>query len=122
MKPLLGGARGKRGESLTEVLVAVTIGGLALIILAMAISTASHMATQSRNAMNDYYAANNEAITSDAASVGTGTVTLTQESGGSGSALVPLVSSGESLDVTYHENAEAGAAGVILYDSSGSGS
>ena len=111
------GKRGKRGESLTEVLVAVTIGGLALIMLAMAISTASHMAMQSRAFMNDYYEANNAAVASDAESIGAGTVALASSSG-SESGSVALVSSGEELNVSYYENSEAGASGVVLYGAS----
>ena len=122
MRSLQGkrGTRSTRGESLTEVLVAVAIGGLALIMLAMAISTASSMAAQSRAFMNDYYEANNAANANDATSIGTGPVTLT--STGEGSAVsVPLVNTGESLRVTYSENAEAGASGVVIYDSVGGG-
>lgn len=116
IRALLAGARGKRGESLTEVLVAVTIGGLALIILAMAISVSSHMAMNSRTVMEKYYDANNAAVAGSADSLGTGTVALKQADGSS----VPLVSSSQTVGVTYYGNSEGGASAIVLYDADSS--
>lgn len=111
------GKRGTRGESLTEVLVAVTIGGLALIILAMAISVSSHMAMDSRSAMDRYYTANNAAVAGSSESLGTGTVSLTPE-GGAGS--VAIVSGSQPANVTYYGNDAVGASGIVMYDTSAS--
>ena len=57
---LLRGARGQRGETLTEVLAAIVIGGLALLMLAMVIATSAHMTMQSRQSMDKYYEYGNQ--------------------------------------------------------------
>jgi len=110
---LLGGSRGSRGsrgESLTEVLVSVLVGGLALLMLAMAITTSSHVAVNSRQHMGEYYTANNNAITAaSSAVVGSGTAAL-KESGVS----VPLVS-GDSVAVQYQQNEQLESTEVISY-------
>ena len=56
----------KRGETITEVLVAMVIAGLALLMLATVIATSSHIVTNSREYMEEYYESGNElAVVSD---------------------------------------------------------
>lgn len=116
VKELLAGKRGSRGESLVEVLMAIVIGGLALVVLAMAISTASRMAIDSRTTMNDYYRANNTAI-ANGSGLGSGEVTL-KVKGDSDSSPIALVSDSE-LNVSYYANNELGSSAIILYESDG---
>lgn len=115
LKSPLRGSRGKRGESLTEVLVAVAVGGLALLMLAMAISVSSHVATGNRNAMGAYYEVNNAIATGAAGtSLGTGTVSLSEPGGSSGLA---LVRNGESLQAQYRSYPEGSSSAIIVYES-----
>lgn len=60
MKQVRQKLRSQRGESLGEVLVALLVAALAITILAGAIVTAGRIITQSREAMGEYYASNNE--------------------------------------------------------------
>lgn len=46
---------GKTGETLVETLVALTIAGLAMIMLAMAIGVGSNIVSQSRTVESNYY-------------------------------------------------------------------
>ena len=68
--------RSKRGESLTEVLAAVVVGGLSILLMAMAISTASNMVRQSNDSMRTYYAANNDLADPGSSADFEGTVTV----------------------------------------------
>ena len=111
IKALMHGKRGTRGESLVEVLTSIVIGGLALLMLGMAISSASRMAIDSREAMTDYYQASNAIASGSATSLGTGTVALTQDG-----ASVALVSSGESIAAAYYQSDGLGSATVVLYE------
>ena len=114
-KSALRGRRGQRGESLTEVLVAIAVGALALLMLAMAISTATHIAVNNREAMGTYYGESNAIAASESGtSLGTGTVSLSAE--GESSKLA-LVSSGEAIRAQYSEYAGDGAPAVIVYES-----
>ena len=48
----------KAGESISETMVSVLIAALALVMLAGAVSTASHVITTSKDRLDDYYAEN----------------------------------------------------------------
>lgn len=48
------------GETLTEVLVSVLIGGMAILLMAMAIVSSSNMIKKSEDVMNKYYAITTE--------------------------------------------------------------
>ena len=56
---LLKKAKSTVGESISETLVAVLIGSIALIMLASMITTAKNLVDQSRVKLNAYYSANN---------------------------------------------------------------
>ena len=114
VRSLLGGNRGNRGESLAEVLVSMAIGALALLMLAMAISVATHIASTSRTTMDDYYKASSAIATgTSGTSLGTGTISLADSASG-----LALVSSGESLRVQYHKYAEGNSSSVIVFEES----
>ena len=108
MKTLLAGRRGQRGETLAEVLVAVAIGALALIMMAMAISVSSHIAGESRENMTDYFEASNAIVAARATSSDDkGEITL---SDGSAVALVDET----AISVSYYTNSAASS--VIVYE------
>ena len=100
--------RSNRGESISEVLVALLISSLALVMLASMISSTTSLVTKSRDVLSEYYDANN-ALSS-------------RGSSGSGAASSPgtAVLSGGSLGdiskaVTVYENGKFGSAKVYSY-------
>ena len=54
--------RSQAGESITETMVSVLIAALALVMLAGAVSTASHVVTDSKDKLDGYYAENEKII------------------------------------------------------------
>ena len=77
LKTLLACIRDRRGETIAEVLVAMTIAGLALLMLAMVIATSSSIITKSRDNMADYYKTANQIAAYQAGG------TVTEVTGGS---------------------------------------
>ena len=59
LKKLRGKLRGRRGESIAEVLVAMLVGCLGLMLLASMITATANLVTKSRKSMDDYYTAGN---------------------------------------------------------------
>lgn len=59
-----------KGETLTEVLVSMVIGALAILMMTMAISTSSNMVADSRKTMDTYYAKDNAVSNSEATGAG----------------------------------------------------
>ena len=57
-KTAAGKLGSRAGETITETLVSVLISALALVMLAGAITAASNIIKRSRNALSEYYAAN----------------------------------------------------------------
>lgn len=106
-------ARSERGESITEVLVAIVVSGLAILMLATVIATAVNVNQASRKAMNDYYAANNDVVSG--ALTTTGTVTLTSDG-----ASVSLAGD-SSISVTCYAGEQAGDTPVVSYVAQESG-
>ena len=51
----------KAGESITETLVALLIAALALVMLAVAVTTSADLVVTSRNKLDAYYTANEQA-------------------------------------------------------------
>ena len=107
------GGRSTRGETLTEVLVATAIGGLALLMLAVAISASTNMAVKSRANMGEYYAANNVIVEESSAQSTPGELTL---KGGSTNTPVPLVDDA-SIPITYYASEKY--PDIVLYASQG---
>lgn len=90
--------RDEQGETITETLVSVLIGGLALLMLAVVLATANHIVMDSRHAMDDYYTATNGMATASGNASGKVTVTLT-ESNAAGTGSTTLAST--SVNVNY---------------------
>ena len=53
----------KSGESISETMVSVLISALALVMLAGAVSTASHVITESKDKLSSYYDNNEKIVT-----------------------------------------------------------
>lgn len=98
--------RSQRGDSLSETLVALLVGCLALVMLAGAITTSASLVTRSREKMQEYYAANNAIVSGGSAEgVTSGTVTVT-------------ISGGVSQNLgtySYRANNTVGGKTVIAY-------
>ena len=90
--------RNERGETITETLVSVLIGGLALLMLAVVLATANHIVMDSRHAMDDYYATTNNMAIASGSTSGSVTVALTK-SNAAGTGSETLAST--SVNVNY---------------------
>ena len=95
---------------MAEVLASVLIGGLALLMLAMAISVSSHIAVNSRQHMDDYYSANNTVVAGSGGALGSGTAALYD-----GGTAVSLAGNG-SMTVQYWQNEQLEKETVLLYE------
>ena len=100
-----------RGESLIEVLVAIVVSGLAILMLATVIASATTINKTSREAMNGYYDKSN-AIAETSDSNGSGTVTL-----GSGGDEIPL----DKSNVRYYIEEQDDGTPVVKYGAVSSG-
>lgn len=103
--------RGERGETITETLVAVLIGGLALLMLAVVMATSNHIISDSKNAMNDYYGNTNQIALASGSGTKSGTVTLSVVGDTTGSSI--------TKDVTYSIDKVAGKTVVAYWASTG---
>ena len=110
--------RNQRGETITEALVSVLIGGLALLMLAVVISATSRMMFDSNAEMNKYYQESNAMAAHETASEGSGsTGKLGVEVDG---APVKISDDSESeVDVKYREGEVAGKPVVSYWVESG---
>lgn len=88
--------KNRRGETITEVLVALLISALALTMLAAMIASASKMVEQSRDRLDGYYKAENDLADPSGAALGQGQVVL-QGEGSSDSWSVDYYTDGDSL-------------------------
>lgn len=61
-RTLLKKLSNERGETIIEVLVALTIAGLAMVMLAMAISVGFNILNKTETARNDYYESSAELV------------------------------------------------------------
>ena len=107
------------GESLGEVLIALLIAALALTMLASVISTSARMISQSKEKLEDYYAANEELNTRTRDSsknlTTTGTekeVTVTVKAGDVG---IGFLSTGDKIMAQYFDNKQVSNTDVIAY-------
>lgn len=76
-------ARSVRGETLTEVLVAILISCLAILLMATVIAASFNINETSRKAMDDYYKKSNDIAGHVSGTFdGEGTVAITLSSGG----------------------------------------
>lgn len=89
-----------RGESIAEVLAALLVSSLAIVTLAVMISSSSSLVNKSRDGMKAYVSGENAVVGQSGASK-SGTVTVR----GSGSELIRLTDDGEAeIKVEYYEN------------------
>ena len=104
--------RGTRGETLTEVLAAIVISGLALLVLATVIAAAADVNQRSRKAMDEYYAANNQVVEGTTGSA-EGTVRLSE---------IKLNNTGDgSVDVVYRISTQEDGTVIVSYSEKESG-
>ena len=110
-----------RGETITEVLAAIVIGGLAVLLLAVAITSSVRIVTDSKTTMGDYYGASNnlvEAENGDSATDVTqieGSVVLKDSNGKPVLLDGAIDSSGEVSVVYYLSPVDSGSAQLVLY-------
>ena len=101
----------RAGESIGETLVSLLIAALALVMLAGAISASSGVIMKSRDKLNDYYSANEEAsgvvkMTSGGSTVKDG-ITIEDNTG---------AISNQSFKVTYYKSDKFGKKTVVAYE------
>lgn len=68
-----------RGETITEVLVALLVSALALTMLAAMVAASTRMVNESRNKIDEYYQAGNGMAALSGSAAGTGRAALTGE-------------------------------------------
>ena len=104
----------RAGESIGETLVSLLIAALALVMLAGAISASSGVIMKSRDKLNDYYSANEEASGVVKMTSGGSTVTdgITIEDNTSNTRAI----SDQSFKVTYYKNDKFGKKTVVAYE------
>ena len=112
MKKILRKLNNRRGESLSEVLIALLISSLGIALLAVMITSSVRMITESRTTVESYVAAENALAVRTGSTGQTGTVTLTNN-GGHDQDLTDNVSS--DIPVTYYVNSVIGGKPVIAY-------
>jgi len=78
---VLTGKRGRRGDSVAEVLVALLIAAVALVLLASLINTTVKLTNNSKKEYDKYVNANNEVELMTGEAESTGTATLYDENG-----------------------------------------
>lgn len=105
----------ERGESLTEVLAAIAVSALAILLLTMAVSTASNMNARSRTALDTYYETSNELVSGPSTHVD-GSVTLTEKGS---NAAAPVWE--DTIDVTYAISEREGDGAIASYEEKGGG-
>ena len=106
-------ARRVRGETLTEVLVAIVVSGLAILMLATVIASATSINESSRKAMNEYYEKSNGIVEASATN-GTGTVTLSVDDGSGTVTAIAL----DDEDVTYYISEQMDGTPIVSYAAS----
>ena len=99
----------RKGDSIAEALIALTIAALSLVMLATMIASGSKFVQQSENYMRDFYQAENSMFNT---SVGSGTYTLRQ----SGTSVTGLATT--SGNVNYYSYS-AGGETIFAYSVSG---
>lgn len=128
MKKQLRKLKNRRGETITETLVALLIASIALVMLASMISSTSSIVTTSTKAMQEYYNANNRMLShGTAATTGEGTGSGSAEGNTTGSAQITFSITGtdstlnlEPQNVTLYENNRFEKTPVISYQVSNS--
>ena len=113
LEALLFGERGSRGESLTEVLVAIVVGALAILMLYTAITTSVSIAKSSRDNMDQYFEVNNKVVTKTGDTIPNGSAVLKDKNGDP----VSLINSVGSTSVTFYKSTWNESNTIVLYES-----
>lgn len=109
------------GETLTETLVAVLIGSIAMSLLAGMISSSGNLITKSMKTMDEYYAGNNVLVSQedvegpDYVTVTEGMVTIREVKDGVESDIVKLNVGVNEVNVTYYINNRIPRAAAVSY-------
>lgn len=104
MKKIVKKLKSRRGETITETLVALLIASIALVMLASMISSTSSIVTTSTKAMQEYYNANNRIVSHE---------TATSAEGGTGTSSSPAV----TFSITGTESTlTLGPKNITLYE------
>ena len=112
LKAKFAGRSGQAGESITEVLVAMTVAGLALVMLAMAITSAFNIVSNSGTVATTYYAGNNALASPSSSSSAQMTVTGGPDSATSPSATI-------SVNYTDASSSTPGSDVIVSYKAAG---
>ncbi|MBQ9544901.1 MAG: hypothetical protein IJV00_07230 [Clostridia bacterium] len=89
-----------RGESLSEILIALLVSSLAIVLLAGMINASSTMISNSREKVADYVSADRSVVEQNGSSE-TGTVSIKE-----GSETITLTDGAGSITVVYYSNSE----------------
>ena len=109
LKAKFAGRSGQAGESITEVLVAMTVAGLALVMLAMAITSAFNIVSNSGTVATTYYAGNNALASPSSSSSAQMTVT------GGPDGATSTASATISVDYTDASSSTPGSDVIVSY-------
>ena len=112
MKRLLQKLNSRKGESISEVLVALLISALGIVLLAAMISSSVRMIDTGRDKIQSYVEAENRLVERNGAADGTGTLTMTDASGYERRL---TRTSPVSAPVVYYANDESGDPPVVAY-------
>ncbi|MBP5156060.1 MAG: hypothetical protein J6252_05705 [Clostridia bacterium] len=97
--------KSKRGETIAEVLAALLVSSLAIVTLAVMISSASSLVNKSRDGMKAYVAGENTVVGQNGSGTA-GSVTVR----GSGSEIIRLTDDVETtIRIEYYENGTNGS-------------
>ena len=103
--------KSKKGESISEVLVALLLSTLGIMLLAGMINASANMITKSKDKIKDYVEAENGIVAQSSSGV-SGTVSFTNIEG---TETIKLNEDGNSVTVNYYENDQAGKYTVKSY-------
>ncbi len=106
----------RRGETLTEVLVALLIACLAMAMLAGMIRTSVKIISSADGKMEDYYEAVNRLARKDTPDELSGTISLSYEDSLGGSVPIKLIPNSDDVDINYYTNSVLGETDVVSYE------
>ena len=112
MRRMIRKLRSRRGESLTEVLVATLIAAVALTMLASMVTTGSRLVSQSRDRLTEYYEAGNALAAQEPLAEDPPTIELLVKNG---NAQVRLKAGETGLEAYVFVNDTLSSEGVAAY-------
>ena len=106
--------RSTKGESISEVLIALLISTLGIMLLAGMINASANMITKSKDKIKDYVAKENGIVAQSSSGAVTGQVAFVVGSG-ENTQTIRLNESSDTVNVEYYENSEFGNNTVKSY-------